>query len=178
MDRRLRRGRTPAQGRPSARRRPRTVERRVQDAGATRPHRPAHRLPRPCRGTPRTRQAAGRRARLPTGKEFAEVSLGLVARRHGTLDDAEAHFHAWLDWCRRCEGDHGVAFILAELGFIAEQRGDAGTARELHQEGLDHARRTGDPRARPRLRGPCRSQSPRRRPRASRRTARRGRRSS
>ncbi|MEU7281200.1 BTAD domain-containing putative transcriptional regulator [Streptomyces sp. NPDC045431] len=81
------------------------------------------------------------------GEEFAEVGLGIVARRQGRLDDAAAHFHAWLDWCRRWEGDHGVAFILAELGFIAEQRGDAATARELHREGLDHARRTGDPRA-------------------------------
>ncbi|MET9428973.1 BTAD domain-containing putative transcriptional regulator [Streptomyces sp. NPDC003036] len=81
------------------------------------------------------------------GEEFAEVGLGIVARRQGRLDDAAAHFHAWLDWCRRWEGDHGVAFILAELGFIAEQRGDAAAARELHREGLGHARRTGDPRA-------------------------------
>ncbi|MGN9843604.1 BTAD domain-containing putative transcriptional regulator [Nonomuraea sp. H19] len=81
------------------------------------------------------------------GEEFAEVGLGIVARRQGRLDDAETHFHAWLDWCRRWESDHGVAFILAELGFIAEQRGDADTARKLHREGLDHAGRTGDPRA-------------------------------
>ncbi|MEU0404245.1 BTAD domain-containing putative transcriptional regulator [Streptomyces sp. NPDC006197] len=81
------------------------------------------------------------------GEEFAEVGLGLVARRQGRLDDAETHLYAWLDWCRRWEGDHGAAFILAELGFVAEQRGDAGSARTLHLEGLDHARRTGDPRA-------------------------------
>ncbi|RKT54679.1 BTAD domain-containing putative transcriptional regulator [Saccharothrix australiensis] len=81
------------------------------------------------------------------GEEFAEVGLGLVARRQGRPDDAEAHLRAWLDWCHRWEGDHGVAFILAELGFIAEQRGDADTARKLHREGLDHAGRTGDPRA-------------------------------
>ncbi|MEV5551387.1 BTAD domain-containing putative transcriptional regulator [Streptomyces sp. NPDC052309] len=81
------------------------------------------------------------------GEEYAETGLGLVARRQGRLDDAEAHLRAWLDWCRRWEGDHGVAFILAELGFVAEQRGDAVTARSLHREGLEHARRTGDPRA-------------------------------
>ncbi|MET9990601.1 BTAD domain-containing putative transcriptional regulator [Streptomyces mutabilis] len=81
------------------------------------------------------------------GEEFAEVGLGLVARRQGRLGDAETHLRAWLDWCRRREGDHGVAIILAELGFIAEQRGDAATARSLHREGLGHARRTGDPRA-------------------------------
>ncbi|PAZ13902.1 AfsR family transcriptional regulator [Streptomyces sp. SA15] len=81
------------------------------------------------------------------GEEFAEVGLGLVARRQGRLDDAETHLRTWLDWCRRWDSDHGVAFILAELGFIAEQRGDAETARNLHREGLDHAGRTGDPRA-------------------------------
>ncbi|GAB2853417.1 BTAD domain-containing putative transcriptional regulator [Streptomyces deserti] len=81
------------------------------------------------------------------GEEFAETGLGLVARRQGRLDDAETHLRAWLDWCRRWESDHGVAFILAELGFVAEQRGDSGTARKLHREGLDHAARTGDPRA-------------------------------
>lgn len=81
------------------------------------------------------------------GEEFAEVGLGLVARRRGRLDEAEAHLRAWLDWCRRWEGDHGVALILAELGFIAEQRGDAGTALQTQREGLEHARRTGDRRA-------------------------------
>ncbi|MGW0733070.1 BTAD domain-containing putative transcriptional regulator [Streptomyces sp. NPDC002851] len=81
------------------------------------------------------------------GEEFAEVGLGLVARRRGRFEVAERHLLAWLDWCRRWEGDHGVAFILAELGFIAEQRGDGEAARELHREGLVHARRTGDPRA-------------------------------
>ena len=82
------------------------------------------------------------------GEEFAEVGLAIVARRQGRLDDAETYLRTWLDWCRRWEGDHGVAFILAELGFIAELRGDSDTARKLHREGLDHASRTGDPRAR------------------------------
>lgn len=81
------------------------------------------------------------------GEEFAEVGLALVARRRGRLDDAEAHLRAWLDWCRRWEGDLGVAFILAELGFIAEERGDGDTALALHREGLGYARRTGDRRA-------------------------------
>ncbi|MFB7355732.1 BTAD domain-containing putative transcriptional regulator [Streptomyces gardneri] len=81
------------------------------------------------------------------GEEFAEVGLALVARRQGRLDDAESHLRAWLDWCRRWEGDLGVAFILAELGFIAEQRGYPDAALTLHQEGLEHARRAGDRRA-------------------------------
>jgi ATP/maltotriose-dependent transcriptional regulator MalT len=81
------------------------------------------------------------------GEEFAEVGLALVARRQGRLDDAETHLRAWLDWCRRWEGDLGMAFILAELGFIAEQRGEADAALTLHREGMGHARRTGDRRA-------------------------------
>jgi predicted ATPase/DNA-binding SARP family transcriptional activator len=81
------------------------------------------------------------------GEEFAEVGLALGARRQGRLDDAETHLRAWLDWCRRWEGDLGMAFILAELGFIAEQRGEADAALTLHREGMDHARRTGDRRA-------------------------------
>ncbi|SMD13949.1 BTAD domain-containing putative transcriptional regulator [Kibdelosporangium aridum] len=81
------------------------------------------------------------------GVQFAEVGLGLSARRQGNLDDAETHFRTWLEWCRRWGGDAGTALILAELGFIAEQRGAAETALALHEEGLAVARATRDPRA-------------------------------
>lgn len=37
--------------------------------------------------------------------------------------------------------------ILAELGFAAEQRGDADAALDLHRQDFTAARRTGDPRA-------------------------------
>jgi hypothetical protein len=37
--------------------------------------------------------------------------------------------------------------VLAELGFIAEQRGDAATALKLQTEGLAAAEAVGDPRA-------------------------------
>ncbi|MGI5166086.1 BTAD domain-containing putative transcriptional regulator [Spirillospora sp. CA-253888] len=82
------------------------------------------------------------------GEQFAEVGLGMVARRQGRLDDAERHLRAWLDWCRRWDGEAGVAFILAELGFTAELRGDADAALALHGEGLAYANAIGDPRAR------------------------------
>jgi hypothetical protein len=81
------------------------------------------------------------------GVQYAEVGLGLTARRQGRLDVAEKHLRNWLDWCRRWNGEPGVALILAELGFIAEQRGDGLSALELHLEGLASARSIGDPRA-------------------------------
>ncbi|WP_433262089.1 BTAD domain-containing putative transcriptional regulator [Actinosynnema sp. CS-041913] len=80
------------------------------------------------------------------GEQFAEVGLGLGARREGRLDAAETHLRRWLDWCRQLDGDHGVALILAELGFVAEQRGEAETALCLHREGYAAAWATGDPR--------------------------------
>ncbi|XVQ06514.1 BTAD domain-containing putative transcriptional regulator [Spirillospora sp. CA-255316] len=85
-------------------------------------------------------------------EEFARVGLGLVARRAGDLDAAERLFRESLDWNRRLEADHGVPFygvtlILAELGFIAEQRGDAVQAKALHLDGLAAAHEIGDPRS-------------------------------
>lgn len=88
----------------------------------------------------------------PFAEEFARVGLGLVARRAGDLDTAERLLRTSLDWNRRLEADNGTPFygvtlILAELGFIAEQRGDAARARILHVEGLATARELGDPRS-------------------------------
>ncbi|RKS08600.1 putative ATPase [Nocardiopsis sp. Huas11] len=81
------------------------------------------------------------------GEESAVLGLGLVARRRGDLDAACEHLGAWLDWHLRAGSDFGAALILAELGFAAEQGGDAPGAEALHRRGLEAARRTGDPRA-------------------------------
>ena len=81
------------------------------------------------------------------GEEFAELGLALSARRQGRFDEAEALLRKWLAHDRRLESDMAVALIVAELGFIAEQRGDAGTARALHLESLTAARKAADPRA-------------------------------
>ncbi|MFD3946004.1 BTAD domain-containing putative transcriptional regulator [Streptomyces sp. NPDC058579] len=81
------------------------------------------------------------------GVAHAEIGLGLGARRAGDLDQAETHFRSVLDWSRQVVFETGRALVLAELGFIAELRGDAATARALHIEGLVAARATGDPRA-------------------------------
>ncbi|WP_433164100.1 BTAD domain-containing putative transcriptional regulator [Kribbella sp. CA-247076] len=82
-----------------------------------------------------------------SAEEYAEVGLGLSARRQGRLDDAEAHFTKWLDWLRQVGGTPGIAFILAQLGFIAEQRGDFAKARALHEQGYEAAQQVGDERA-------------------------------
>lgn len=81
------------------------------------------------------------------GRVFAEVGLGLGARREGRLDDAEKHTRESLDWNRRVDYAPGIAQSLAELGFIAELRGDPDQARAFHEEGMAVAQRTGDPRA-------------------------------
>lgn len=80
-------------------------------------------------------------------QEFAEVGLALGARGQGLLDEAEPYLRTWLKWNRRFEAENGAALILAELGFIAELRGDHEATLTLHTEGLSAARATGDPRA-------------------------------
>ncbi|WP_406314014.1 winged helix-turn-helix domain-containing protein [Streptosporangium sp. NBC_01639] len=82
------------------------------------------------------------------GEQFAEIGLGLGARREGDLDTAEAHLRSVLDLHRRMGYEPGVpALILAELGFIAEHRGDARAALALQLDGLAAARTVGDPRS-------------------------------
>ncbi|MEO3846006.1 AfsR/SARP family transcriptional regulator, partial [Streptomyces sp. B22F1] len=86
----------------------------------------------------------------PVGEEFAEIGLGMVARRAGRPEAAEAHLRPWLEWWRGLDcsaAPRGVALIAAELGFIAEQRGDAEEARALQREGLAAALASEDPRA-------------------------------
>ncbi|WP_157246427.1 BTAD domain-containing putative transcriptional regulator [Nonomuraea typhae] len=82
------------------------------------------------------------------GVQFAEVGLGMVARRQGRLDAAERYLSRWLAWTRELGADYAVALLLAELGFVAELRGDAVRAMALHEEGLAAAIPSGDPRAR------------------------------
>ncbi|MFE1268048.1 BTAD domain-containing putative transcriptional regulator [Streptomyces sp. NPDC058758] len=82
------------------------------------------------------------------GEQYAEIGLGMGARREGDLDAAEAHMRNVLDTHRRMGYEPGMpALILAELGFAAELRGDADRALELQRSGLAAARATGDPRA-------------------------------
>jgi hypothetical protein len=84
------------------------------------------------------------------GRIYAETGLALRARRAGDLAVAEEHLHTLLGWHRIAPArgaDPGNALLLAELGFVAELRGDAATAMRLQLEGFTAARRLADPRA-------------------------------
>ncbi|PRX45019.1 putative ATPase [Prauserella shujinwangii] len=101
----------------------------------------------------RARELHERALRLAAGQGFApgemyaRTGLALGARRAGDLDTAERELTVLLEWHRLQEGASGVALILAELGFVAELRGDPERACRLHREGLRVARAGGDPRA-------------------------------
>ncbi|GAA1451550.1 BTAD domain-containing putative transcriptional regulator [Nocardiopsis tropica] len=82
------------------------------------------------------------------GEIHAEIGLALTARREGDFDRAEKHLRKTLAWHREVDFGPGPALLLAELGFLAEQRGDASAALSLHHQGLSVARDSGDPRAR------------------------------
>lgn len=77
----------------------------------------------------------------------AETGLALGARRAGRLDAAETQLRQVLRWQTRMAFEPGIALVLAELGFVAEQRGDAAASLRLHLEGWTAARNTGDARA-------------------------------
>ncbi|WP_073484514.1 AfsR/SARP family transcriptional regulator [Streptoalloteichus hindustanus] len=81
------------------------------------------------------------------GKVEAELGLGLIDRRRGLLDSAETHLRRMLDWFHRVDFGPAITLVLAELGFVAEHRGDADRARALHHESLARAGELGDPRA-------------------------------
>ncbi|WBB63831.1 BTAD domain-containing putative transcriptional regulator [Streptomyces sp. WMMC500] len=81
------------------------------------------------------------------GEINARLGLALTARRDGRLDAAEAHLHAVLEWHREVGLNGANALVLAELGFVAELRGDAEEARGRQEEGYETALTTGDPRA-------------------------------
>jgi predicted ATPase/DNA-binding SARP family transcriptional activator len=78
---------------------------------------------------------------------YAETGLALGLRREGRLADAESHLRTVLEWHRQVAFEAGSTLILAELGFIAEQRGDLASARKFQLDGFALARKVGDPRA-------------------------------
>ncbi|MFI7409251.1 ATP-binding protein, partial [Streptomyces sp. NPDC049627] len=81
------------------------------------------------------------------GEIHSEMGLALGARRSGDLDAAETHLLHIRDGYADVSSEAGDHLLLAELGFIAELRGDADRSVRHHLQGLDVARSLGEPRA-------------------------------
>ena len=81
------------------------------------------------------------------GEIFAEIVLGYSFRRSGDLDTAESHLRHLLETAPPQDDAPSVhvPMVLMELGYLAEQRGDAATALRLHLEAFDLAGRLAAP---------------------------------
>ncbi|GAA4244484.1 BTAD domain-containing putative transcriptional regulator [Dactylosporangium darangshiense] len=83
----------------------------------------------------------------PLNAIFAEMGLAFAARRAGDLEAADAHLHSLLAAAADRDGEAGqplhVPSVLVEWGYLAEQRGDAITARRSHAESYAIAQRLG-----------------------------------
>ncbi|MFH8690052.1 AfsR/SARP family transcriptional regulator [Streptomyces anulatus] len=92
-----------------------------------------------------------RRSAAEQGYTYGEIhsvmGLALGARRSGDLDAAEAHLLSIRDGFAAVSSRAGDHLLCAELGFIAELRGEAGRAAAHHLRGLDVARVLAEPRA-------------------------------
>ncbi|MEV0534886.1 BTAD domain-containing putative transcriptional regulator [Kitasatospora sp. NPDC050463] len=81
------------------------------------------------------------------GEIHSEMGLALGARRSGDLAAAEAHLLHIRDGYAEVSSQAGDHLLLAELGFVAELRGDAELAAERHLRGWAVARSLDEPRA-------------------------------
>ncbi|MFG2613596.1 AfsR/SARP family transcriptional regulator [Streptomyces anulatus] len=92
-----------------------------------------------------------RRSAAEQGYTYGEIhsvmGLALGARRSGDLDAAEAYLLSIRDGFAAVSSRAGDHLLCAELGFIAELRGEAGRAAAHHLRGLDVARVLAEPRA-------------------------------
>ncbi|MEV0401532.1 BTAD domain-containing putative transcriptional regulator [Actinoallomurus sp. NPDC050550] len=83
----------------------------------------------------------------PVIEQSAEVGMAVADRRRNRLDPSVKRLLPWLDWNRQMAWPDGLATVQTELGFVAEQRGDAEEALARHRDGYAAARETGEPRA-------------------------------
>ncbi|MFJ9696368.1 BTAD domain-containing putative transcriptional regulator [Kitasatospora sp. NPDC101183] len=81
------------------------------------------------------------------GEIHAEMGLALGARRSGDLDAAETHLHHLRDGYADVSSLAGDHLVHAELGFLAELRGDAAASAAHHLRGLAVAHTLAEPRA-------------------------------
>jgi diguanylate cyclase (GGDEF)-like protein len=83
-------------------------------------------------------------ANLPWAQAKAEEYLGVVARRRGHLDDAQAHAQRALALQRALGHEAGTATALSNLGTLARDRGDYATALDLFRQSLGIRERNDD----------------------------------
>ncbi|MBS0487460.1 MAG: GGDEF domain-containing protein [Proteobacteria bacterium] len=84
------------------------------------------------------------RADLPWAQAKAEEYLGVVARRRGRLDDAQAHAQRALALQRALGQEAGTATALSNLGTLARDRGDYASALDLFRQALAIRERNDD----------------------------------
>ena len=84
------------------------------------------------------------RANLPWAQAKAEEYLGVVARRRGNLDDAQAHAQRALALQRALGLEAGTATTLSNLGTLARDRGDYASALDLFRQALAIRERSDD----------------------------------
>ncbi|MFI1223814.1 MULTISPECIES: AfsR/SARP family transcriptional regulator [unclassified Streptomyces] len=102
-------------------------------------------------GRARDLHERARRIAVEQGYTYGEIhsgmGLALGARRSGDLDAAEAHLLRIRDGFAAVSSRAGDHLLCAELGFIAELRGEADQAAAHHLRGLAVARVLAEPRA-------------------------------
>ncbi|WP_155343732.1 hypothetical protein [Acrocarpospora pleiomorpha] len=98
-------------------------------------------------GQPARRPRHGGPAGRQRGPARQRAHLVLAPTRPPGRGPARARPDAGRARRRGAAGESGLALVLAELGFAAEQRGDPQTALKLHLDGLASARAIADPRA-------------------------------
>jgi tetratricopeptide (TPR) repeat protein len=77
----------------------------------------------------------------PTAVVFAEMSLGIAARRSGRLDQAVTHLTRIADHGRiEAQPPPYLSMILVELGYARELQGDLSAAWALHREAIGSTR--------------------------------------
>jgi predicted ATPase/DNA-binding SARP family transcriptional activator len=104
----------------------------------------------------RARDLSGEALRLATeqgfrvGKIFAEIGMAFAARRQGDLDLADRYLAKLLRAAGPEDEDRvpplHLPLVFTELGFLAERRGRAAEARQLHLRALRASRTFGSPR--------------------------------
>ncbi|HEV2456819.1 MAG TPA: tetratricopeptide repeat protein [Ktedonobacterales bacterium] len=91
-----------------------------------------------------TDAAAGARRALPAVRMWGLYAATRLALNRRAFDEAEALAEEGLHLARQADDASGIARMLAELGHVAQGRGDLETALARFEESLAYARQAGD----------------------------------